>query len=252
MTFGFIVLRHVNSTETNKYWNQCVKLLRIHYPTNNIVVIDDNSNYDYVRADFEYKNIIFVQSEYPKRGELLPYIYYLRHPWFDNAVIIHDSTFIHKPYPFGEIRQSVIPLWNFNYDKENYPNLLRISQRLKNKHSVFKKLKDNNQIMRLNIPITGCFGLQTFINHKFLVKLNRTFDIHRLIPVIRCRVDRCGLERVMAAMFHVEYPEIYRMSSIFGNISNHPKSFSYPFSEYEQDFEKNKLPQGIVKVWTGR
>ena len=26
--YGFIITRHVNSDKTNKYWNQCVKLIR--------------------------------------------------------------------------------------------------------------------------------------------------------------------------------------------------------------------------------
>ena len=96
MTFGFIITRHVNSDKTNKYWNQNVKLLRHYYPEQQIIVIDDNSVQDLVCADFEYKNITIIQSEYPGRGELLPYIYYLKYNWFDNAVIIHDSVFFIK------------------------------------------------------------------------------------------------------------------------------------------------------------
>ena len=46
--FGFIITRHVNSVKTNNYWNNCVKLLRSLYPSKKIVIIDDNSNYDYV------------------------------------------------------------------------------------------------------------------------------------------------------------------------------------------------------------
>ena len=89
MNFGFIITRHVNSASTNKYWNQCVKLIRTHYPYKQIKIIDDNSDYTFVNADFDYINIEIIQSEYPKRGELLPYIYFLRHKWFDNAIILH-------------------------------------------------------------------------------------------------------------------------------------------------------------------
>jgi hypothetical protein len=99
MSFGFIITRHVNSEQTNKYWNQNVKLIRSLYPLKKIIIIDDNSTQSFVKADFEYKNLEIIQSEYPKRGELLPFIYYLKYKWFDNAVIIHDSTFIHKRIP---------------------------------------------------------------------------------------------------------------------------------------------------------
>ena len=55
--FGFIITRHVNSELTNNYWNHSVKLLRSLYPLRKIVIIDDNSDYNFVKAEFEYKNI---------------------------------------------------------------------------------------------------------------------------------------------------------------------------------------------------
>ena len=45
-----------------------------------IILIDDNSNYDFIKKEEEetlYKTKI-VHSEYIGRSELLPYIYYLR------------------------------------------------------------------------------------------------------------------------------------------------------------------------------
>ena len=84
--FGFIVTRHVNSELTNKYWNHCVKLLRTLYPYRKIIIIDDNSNYDYVKSEFNYKNLEIIQSEYFGRGELLPYYYFLKYKF----------RFIHK------------------------------------------------------------------------------------------------------------------------------------------------------------
>ena len=41
MSFGFIITRHVNSEKTNLYWNQCIKLLRIHYPNCKLIIIDE-------------------------------------------------------------------------------------------------------------------------------------------------------------------------------------------------------------------
>ena len=91
MTYGFIITRHVNSETTNKYWNQSIKLIRTFYRLIKIVIIDDNSNYKYMKADFDYKNVEIIQSEYPGRGELLPYIYYLKYlPSF--LLCIHKSN----------------------------------------------------------------------------------------------------------------------------------------------------------------
>ena len=49
--FGFIILRHVNNELTNKYWIKCVNSIRQYYPENNILIIDDNSNYEYITEE---------------------------------------------------------------------------------------------------------------------------------------------------------------------------------------------------------
>ena len=141
MSYGFIITRHVNSEKTNEYWNHCVKLIRSNYPFKKIVIIDDNSNYSFVKAHFEYKNVQIIQSEYPGRGELLPYVYYIRNKWFNNAVIIHDSVFFHKRIPFEGLKMPVFYFWNHIYDKENITNLLRISSYLTNNINIKKKIK---------------------------------------------------------------------------------------------------------------
>ena len=102
-SFGFILTRHVNSEKTNKYWNHSVKCLRTLYPLNKIIIIDDNSNYNFVKAEFEYKNVEIIQSEFNGRGELLPYYYYLKNKFFDHAVILHDSVFFHRRVHFEKL-----------------------------------------------------------------------------------------------------------------------------------------------------
>ena len=49
--FGFIITRHVTSKTTNNYWNHSVKLLRTLYPLKKIVIIDDNSNQEFVKSE---------------------------------------------------------------------------------------------------------------------------------------------------------------------------------------------------------
>ena len=136
-SFGFIITRHVNSESTNRYWNHSVKCLRTLYPLKKIIIIDDNSNYNFVKADFNYKNIEIIQSEFKGRGELLPYYYYLKNKFFENAVILHDSVFFHKRVYFEKfLGLKVIPLWFFYPDKENVVNTLRISNNLSNSVSL--------------------------------------------------------------------------------------------------------------------
>ena len=100
MTYGFIITRHVNSNKTNLYWNECVKRIRQFYPKKEIIVIDDNSNEEFVKDFNNLDNIRFIKSEFNGAGELLPYYYLHKHKFFPAAVIIHDSVFFQKKINF--------------------------------------------------------------------------------------------------------------------------------------------------------
>ena len=113
---GFIILRHVNSYLTNKYWKHCYNCIRKHFPDNKIIIIDDNSNLTYLSNDFIMKNTRVINSEYSNRGELLPYIYYLQNREFETAVIIHDSVFINKKIDTSIDKYKF--LWNFKGDND--------------------------------------------------------------------------------------------------------------------------------------
>jgi hypothetical protein len=253
-SFGFIITRHVNSELTNKYWNHNVKLLRTLYPEKKIVIIDDNSNYQFVKAEFDYKNVEIVNSEYPKRGELLPYIYLLKNKYFKNAVIIHDSVFFHRRINF-EIFEgiNVIPLWHFNSDTENIENTKRIVKSLKNNFIIENKLKKDNTIIRfLKDDIwCGCFGGQSYINLNFLEMIEKKYKLTNLINTVKCRADRCCLERIFGVIFFSEYSKLGNVKSLFGNIMGYQK-WGYSYLDYENDLKNKKIPKQIIKVWTGR
>lgn len=254
--FGFIVSRHVNSESTNNYWNQCVRLIRTFYPRKKIIVIDDNSNQDLIKADFDYKNLEIIQSEYPGRGELLPYYYFYKHHWFDHAVIIHDSIFFHKRIPFEKyMGVKVLPLWHFNADRENFVNSIRIATALKNSLSIKKNLVQpdtNIQILGLSKDEWyGCFGAQSFISHSFVSHLQDKYCIFRMLGQVKNRPDRCCIERIMGILFFVEAPEMVKMKSLFGEIFKYTR-WGYTFSEYSEDIKKGIAIKPVIKVWTGR
>jgi hypothetical protein len=256
-TYGFIITRHVNSEKTNLYWNQCVKLLRKFYPFKKIIIIDDNSNQEFVKAHFEYNNLTIVQSEYPGRGELLPYIYYLKYKWFPNAVIIHDSLFIHKRIPFEQIKMPILPLWHHIYDKENQPNLYRIASNLSNNRTLFSKINKKEEsvikfLKNTNDNFNLCFGCQCYIKLSFLEILQLKYNINNLVNLIHNRTDRCSLERILGLLFCEEYPKLLQIKSLFGDIVNFPKAFAYNYEDYTNDCKQKKIVNLAVKVWTGR
>lgn len=255
--FGFIITRHVNSEQTNKYWNQSVKLLRTLYPLIQIIVIDDNSNQSYVSADHDYQNITYIQSEYPQRGELLPYIYYLKYKWFPSAVIIHDSLFFHKRIPFEKFSIPILPLWHHEYDKENLSNILRITSSLTRNKRLFEKMTRKTDyttklLVNKDVNFHLCFGGQCFIKLHFLEQLQTKYSITNLTEVIHNRPDRCSLERVLGALFCEEYPLLLYVKSLFGDILLQPNSFHYTFDDYMNDVKHKRLTKPVIKVWTGR
>jgi hypothetical protein len=251
-SFGFIIIRHVNSEKTNKYWNHSIKCLRSLYPLKKIVIIDDNSDPNYLKSEFEYKNIEIIQSEFKGRGELLPYYYYIKYQFFDNAVIIHDSVFFHKKIHFELLQNvKVLPLWFFHADKENINNTINITSRLKNNYYLKNKLLLDNPVLGMNnSKWYGCFGVQSYINHEFLLHLENKYKITNLISCVLCRADRCCLERIFGCIFFTENPKILNQKALLGNIMKYDK-WGDTYDDYITNI-KIKKNKSVVKVWTGR
>jgi hypothetical protein len=247
--------RHVNSQKTNNYWNHSVKCINKFYPKTKIIIIDDNSNYDYVKKEYDYKNVEIIQSEYKGRGELLPYYYFYKHKFFENAFIIHDSIFIHKRINFDKLKNmDVLPLWHFNPDKENFNNSLQLVSNFKNPFLLYPNLTLNNQMILGRQPEWyGCFGVQSYINHKFLVKIADKYNLFTLLNKVTSRPDRCCLERIFGVIFNIESGNTKKFKSLFGNIHEYNSAFDYTYEKYKYDLQvRKKLPRVVIKVWTGR
>jgi hypothetical protein len=282
MDFGFIITRHVRCTQTNEYWNRSVNLLRRWYPRRKIVIIDDNSNQEFVKAFREYQNVEVIQSEFPGRGELLPYYYFHKDHFFDTAIILHDSVFFHRRVHFEKFHKfNAVPFWNFCSDKENCENSLHLISGMKNRKllapyllkanttadSVFKPSNTSgNAFNAQEFPILGmpkssvqqqfgewkgCFGVQALIKHSFLSFLVQKYDLFQLLKTVQTKKDRCGLERIFGILFFLELK--LKTFSLFGDIHHHNNSFDYTYDKYKHDLYVNKrIPKAVTKVWTGR
>jgi hypothetical protein len=254
---GFIITRHVYDVKTNYYWNFSVQSIRKHYPLMPIVIIDDNSNLNYVKEFNKYNNIKIINSEFKGRGELLPYLYLLKYRFFKNAVIMHDSVFIHKRINFDNIIKKgikVLPLWYFHPDKENLIDRIKIASSLNNFLLLKNDLELTDSLMFQMTKWYGCFGVQCFINLNFLFHIENKYKISNLINSITCRSDRQCLERIMGCIFSKEFQIKGKngfRKSLLGNIMTYQR-FGYSFEEYINDLKLNKIKKPVVKVWTGR
>ena len=228
---GFIILRHVNNEITNNYWNYCYDCVRKYYPENLIIIVDDNSNYNYIIERTLYKTTI-INSEYNGRGELLPYYYYLQNNLFDTAVIIHDSVFINKYIDFSVDKYKL--LWEFEHhwdlieDETNMINLFNDKDLL--------NFYENKNLWK------GCFGGMTIITHNYLTYINNKYDISKLLECVLTRINRCAFERVIACLLQKNE----KKETLLGNIH----SYCQWGINFNQKDEYKHLP--LIKVWTGR
>lgn len=229
---GFVLTRHVTSEHTNRYWIECCRCIRLFYPTAPVVVIDDASDPAFVKGDLQ-PNCTVVASDYPKRGELLPYLFLKKHRPFKKAVILHDSVFLTAPIPTDTV-VDVKFLWHFDrrWECASTQKLLVLLPEYTALNNIFHSTQ-----------WVGCFGVQSVITLDFL----DTLPLELLVDHIHEREDRCGLERIFSLLCHLRRPGILHDPSLFGCIHDQPRGWGYTFQEYQRH-----PPGAPVKVWTGR
>jgi hypothetical protein len=233
-TLGFIILRHVSNPDTDQLWNDSYDSIRRFYPENPILIIDDNSCQEHITKR-ELYNTTIINSEYPGRGELLPYYYYVKNKFCDMVVILHDSTFINRHIDFNTDTFRI--LWNFEDYKDDQPEDVTL---------ILSTFQDNDllEYYRHKHLWTGCFGGMSVITHDYLSSINEKYNFSLLLDKILNRYNRMSFERVIAVLLHK--PHNCKSISLFGIIHNYCK-WGLPYS---QKHNLSHLP--IIKVWTGR
>jgi len=239
--FGFIIIRHVSSPIQGMYWIECVNCIRKFY-NNPIVIIDDNSNPEFI-LDNEFENVTVIKSEFPKRGELLPYYYLYKKQLFDKAVMLHDSVFIQKRIDFESVTD-VKFLWTFehwNTPLHKVHDCKMIIAELKNTQNVLQIAEDGARWL-------GCFGVMSCITFEFLENLVRKYDIFRLTDFVKDREHRMLLERIFGIICCYETAH---QNSMFGDIKQYMK-WGYTYNEYIENGENYRDNLPIIKIWSGR
>ena len=238
------MIRHVNSIITNMLWQECYKCIRQFY-TNRIVIIDDNSNSKFLTT-LDMLNVEIIQSEFPKRAEILPYYYFLKFAWFDTAVILHDSMFIQKPIKFN--KENCF-LWHFETHRwDNVPGEIKTITKLNNYKPILELYNNKNEWF-------GCFGVMSVITYKMIETINHKYNYFNLLNYIKCRNDRMMLERIFGTILWYEASLEKSTCSYFGNIQTYCKwgfNEEYTIEQYNKDKELGKISLPIVKLWSGR
>jgi hypothetical protein len=247
---GFVLTRHVNSEITNEYWIECIRQIRLYYPKNIIMIVDDNSNYKFVNPkDLNLNNCFFIESEYKSRGEILAYYYFHKYKLFDKAVIIHDSIFIQKYIDFDSIK-NVQFFWDFVHDYDEPEKEKKLIYPLNN-NTTLLQFYDQKHLWK------GCFGIMTVIEYSFLNRIVEKYNFFILLNHIFGREQRYMLERVFAAICTYENNDLIKNPSLYKNIHefsgySYICRWGYSFAQYMDDKKNNVINKEIIKVWSGR
>jgi hypothetical protein len=239
MSFGFVIVRHVNSTTTNEYWKESYRCIRKFY-REKIIIIDDNSDNNFLTTDLPLINCDVIKSEYPARGEILGYYYFHKlHP-FDKAIIIHDSVFFNQRLQFDDI-EDVKFLWCFKHTWDDDNPTIGIISKLKDYGTLLHNYMNKDKWL-------GCFGIMSVITWDFINIINERHDFFRIIlDTVKCRRDRQHLERIFAVVCYTNKDLPTDPScSLFGIIHD-AQAWGLTYAQY-QSVAQNP----VTKVFTGR
>ena len=256
MSLSFFIIRHITNENTDKYWRLCVSHIRKYYPNEQIYIIDDNSPYKTEESfNLDMENVSIIMSEFPKRGELLPYYYFLKNHPTDKAIMLHDSMFINSKLPIDESIDCKF-LWHFDikiWDDTN--EILELLTELSYSTELIERYKS----MKWN----GCFGGCSIISWEFLNIMNDRYNFAKvLLDKIYTRGYRCNFERILAVMVE-ETSSNSSLTSVCGvihnwcketsrNVLNRSIDWDISYDLYISNKDKFDEETMIMKVWTGR
>jgi hypothetical protein len=240
--FGFIVIRHVISPRTDIYWQESYDCIRHVYPDVPIIIVDDHSTHPVSNKAMTGTTII--ESPFPPgRAELIPYLVYaqMNPPPFDVAVVLHDSVFVQQPLVINpaDITDFRI-LWDFAHWHDQPEDEERLIRLLCHPDDLLAFHSDQD-------AWTGCFGVMSAIRHSFLQKIDKRYDLVRLVEGVSKRFHRMSLERVWACLLQKEGG---RHPPLYGGVHDF-FDWGVNIEDY-QNLRNTFRHMPLVKVWTGR
>ena len=237
----FVIIRHVNSIITNLYWIECYKCIRQFYKENPILIVDNNSNYDFIPT-IELTNTIVIKSELACRGELTGYYYFYKTNISSHAVILQDSMFIKQYIDFGS---DVKFLWNFRADCDNISEVKHMLSLLNNSEALLKIYDDKSQW-------NGCFCACSIINRETLQMLDEKYNLFVLLSIITNPQYQMGFERVFGVLLCSIYPTIgyYPLINSIETYTNTILDYGWGFTFNK--YINNNISYPIIKIWSQR
>jgi hypothetical protein len=240
MSFGFIIIRHVNNKLSDFYWKECYTCIR-KFHEEPIIIIDDNSNKNFLIENLALVNTtVIYDTEHKGAAELLPYYYFHHDHPFDKAIILHDSVFLQQRLDIT--CDTVKYLWTYQHlwDNEIYHVI----------HSLLENLPHAHSLMSLfwyKSAWNGPFGMMSVISWNYINEINHKYDLwNSLLPKISTREHRMALERILGLIFCQHSGRL--IDTEMDTIHSYMR-WGTTFLEYLKSGEVS-LP--LIKVWSGR
>ena len=250
--FVYVILRSVQKPEHEVFWWISYNCIRRNDKSRKIIVIDDNSSIEVETRPTV--NCEFIKSEFPGRGELLPYYYFHKYKWANKMVFFHDSMFMHHSNRIEKYTDSIEDyrfLWSFFVREELNPPIDSLIEGCKNADKLQKIYEDTS----LWQP---AFGVTSIISWNFLNKMEETFSFMKpLLNNIRSRKERIQLECIFACLCvgttNTYYPALYGDIHNYSNIVlNSIRSNKITCNEYNESNLPVLSRFDLVKIYADR
>lgn len=236
--FGFIMIRNVSDTNSDRLWKECYKCIRKFYD-NKIIIVDTGSNKEFI-TEIELINCDIIYELLPKKMMMSAYYHMYTKKLFKKAVFLQDSAFIQEYIDFSSIDNKF--LWHFEHMADQPDKELRLLHLLDNSELLIH-LYYYKEIWK------GCFGIMTILTWDFIDILNTKYGFMKLYDIINCWEDWMAFERVMAVLCTFENTTLCNQPSVLGDIFQNIYRWGYTMDEYLE--EKNHRFK-IVKVFSTR
>lgn len=215
--FSIFITASINSETHLSVLFECLKKIRIHYISEKIHIITDNSSIDIKYLENQY-NIYVIQSEFKGAGEsLFIYHYYHLKP-SQKALYIHDSMLLLKKIDDNIIENLETVKFLLHFNK---------AYKIKEQEDFIAKLNKGNEINN-NDNWVGCFAGCCIINHNYLCHLQDTYNILLISSLIDNKLNREIYERVLGSVISYDLKTIENLS-IYGDL------FEYKPMEYDEN-----------------
>jgi hypothetical protein len=267
-TFAFIITAKTCNAFQQHLLKECIRHIRVCYPTHTIYILDDNSLVSVRENTFaghQDPNLHIYPALASCAGELNAYLFCVdERCGHTRVVFIHDSVFLKALLPFCydnnvvslDVHPIFQPFWKatqhvwrdifippnnvilnnmvFFFDSPSCP-----TKRL------FRVLKEFQQGHK-GFAVT--FGAMGMFNTSFVRFIQARTNLFAIAHLFTLRSHRCLFERIISCLMYMQQQQIRNDNFLCGDIFDHPAAFSNTNIN-----PPHSPPRPIfIKVWQGR